>query len=104
MNSADRKATANFQIFKSYDFNDTDSLIVTMPYAQLNDAEGNELLPLLNEGTDSAGVRVFIPTVAGKNYVTIIEYAKANDRLSDIIDDTYDDSYEVGALAPYIHQ
>ena len=102
MNSADRKATANFQIFKSYDFNDTDSLIVTMPYAQLNDAEGNELLPLLNEGTDSAGVRVFIPTVAGKNYVTIIEYAKANDRLSDIIDDTYDDSYEVGALAPYI--
>ena len=79
---ADGKNNAKFSVYKSYDFNDTDSLIVTLPKvskigkidatAAANDLEGQ-------------GLRVFVSSVnvAGvkSNMLTTIAYAKCNDRL-----------------------
>ena len=101
MTEAERKAVSLFQVRKSYDFNNTDSLIVTMPYANLKDTKGTEVLPLLNQQSETPGVRVFVHTHKDgnteKNCVTVVEYAKANDRLADQKDYT-----EVGAKAPNI--
>ena len=102
LTSAEKENTAKFQILKSYDFNSLDSLIITMSEAKIERTEPDMMTSVLNANTDSAGVRVFVPTVDGKNYVTVIEYARANDKLSPVIDDTYDNNYEVGALAPNI--
>ena len=102
LTSAEKTATAKFQILKSYDFNNLDSLIITMPEAKIESTKTDMMTSVLNANTDSAGVRVFVPTVDGKNYVTVIEYARANDKLSPVIDDIYDANYEVGALAPNI--
>ena len=110
---------AEFQILKSYDFNNTDSLIVTMPYAKVGEMPGTEDATQTEwagealDGTEATaddkhyeGVRVFISTVNDINYLTVIEYAKANDRLAEQQDDAYwgknDVPYEVGASAPYI--
>ncbi len=93
---------AVFTVYKSYDFNDTDSLIVTMPKAKVG-----KMTSILNLGSECPGVRVFVSTVNKNNYVTVIEYDKANDRLAKQQANSYpvDASgiaYEVGALAPYI--
>ena len=110
---------AEFQILKSYDFNNTDSLIVTMPYAKVGEMPGTEDATQIEwagealDGTEATaddkhyeGVRVFISTVNDINYLTVIEYAKANDRLAEQQDDAYEGKngvpYEVGASAPYI--
>ena len=116
-----RKRFAEFQILKSYDFNDTDSLIVTMPYARVGempkDANGDANWTGEKEWgnwNEDKGVRVYVSRMAGINYMTVIEYAKANDRLAIQQRDAYngknvtvDDEeifapYEVGAFAPYI--
>ena len=98
------KKNAQFKVFKSYDFNDTDSLIVTLPNvekigkidatAAANDLKGE-------------GLRVFVSSVnvAGvkSNMLTTIAYTKCNDRLADVEDNNYDDpKSQLGALAPYI--
>ena len=112
--SAAKKA-AEFQILKSYDFNNTDSLIVTMPFAaidQMPGAEGVSKKEWDGETLDGKkvegnakkyyqGVRVFVSRMDKINYMTVIEYAKANDRLAEQKKDAYAD-YEVGASAPYI--
>ena len=71
---------AQFQILKTYDFNDTDSLIVTMPKVQV---EGM---------TKNYKVRVFAADVNNKQWLTIVRYGAAKDIL------TQDDAKE----APYI--
>ena len=96
------KDNAIFSVYKSYDFNNTDSLIVTMPKAKVG-----TMSSVLNIGSDCPGVRVFVPTVNDINYVTVIEYDKANDMLAKVQDNAYPQdasnvAYEVGALAPYI--
>ncbi len=95
LSDAKKKARAEFQVFKSYDFNNTDSLIVTLPNAKVGE------MPKPWGNTTDKGVRLFVSTVAGKNYLTVIEYDKANDRLADVNNNGYTNT-EVGALAPYI--
>ena len=100
---------AEFQILKSYDFNNTDSLIVTMPFAAIGQMPGAE--GVTKEAWDGdkdspnwnkdKGVRVFVSRMGKINYLTVIEYAKANDRLAEQKKDAYAD-YQVGASAPYI--
>ena len=112
-NDISRK-TAEFQILRSYDFNNPDSLIVTMPFAavgQMPGAEGVSKTEWDGEALDGSkatkddkhyeGVRVFVSRMNKINYLTVIEYAKANDRLAEQKKDAYAD-YEVGASAPYI--
>ena len=102
MSAAEKVAQAEFQVLKSYDFNDTDSLIVTLPNAQVGEmpATWTGDATSVNANQDK-GVRLFVSTVDNKDYLTVIEYAKANDRLVLQHDDAYS-SYEVGASAPYI--
>ena len=102
MSAAEKVAQAEFQVLKSYDFNDTDSLIVTLPNAQVGEmpATWTGDATSVNANQDK-GVRLFVSTVDNKDYLTVIEYAKANDRLALQHDDAYS-SYQVGASAPYI--
>ena len=66
------KDNAKFQILNTYDFgpNRADSLLVTLPQAQV--------------GTMSAptNVKVFVSTVNNQSYLTIVDYAAADDRLN----------------------
>ncbi len=98
------KSNAQFKVFKSYDFNDTDSLIVTLPnvhnIGKIDDAAAKDDLK-------GEGLRVFVSSVnvAGvkSNMLTTIAYTKCNDRLADVEDNNYDDTKsQLGALAPYI--
>ncbi|MCI7706847.1 MAG: DUF6383 domain-containing protein [Bacteroidales bacterium] len=105
---AQKIAQAEFQVFKSYDFNDTDSLIVTLPNACVGEMPGASTgvanwkgdVNSANANKDK-GVRLFVSNVDNKNYLTVIEYAKANDRLAKQKDDAYA-SYQVGASVPYV--
>ena len=103
--SNQEKDNAVFTFYKSYDFNDTDSLIVTLPQAYVGDGPSATTKTQLTSNTDK-GLRLYIATVSNINYLTAIEYDKANDRLAVQQDDDYPtdgtDPYEVGALAPYI--
>ena len=104
--STQEKANAVFTIYKSYDFNDTDSLIVTLPQAYVGDGPSATTKTQLTSNSDQ-GLRLYIATVNKINYLTAIEYDKANDRLADVQDNAYPatttgEAYEVGALAPYI--
>ena len=112
-NTEKRNQVAKFQILKSYDFNNTDSLIVTMPDAYVEGMpttwNGEQLDGTYDEKGENnyyKGVRLFVSTVNDINYLTVIEYAKANDRLAEQQDDAYEGKngvpYEVGASAPYI--
>ena len=102
LTDAQKVAQAEFQVLKSYDFNDTDSLIVTLPNACVGEmptawtGDANSV----NANKDK-GVRLYVSNVDNKNYLTVIEYAKANDRLATQDDDAYDD-YQVGASVPYV--
>ena len=102
LTDAQKVAQAEFQVLKSYDFNDTDSLIVTLPNACVGEmptawtGDANSV----NANKDK-GVRLYVSNVDDKNYLTVIEYAKANDRLATQDDDAYDD-YQVGASVPYV--
>ena len=102
MSAAEKVAQAEFQVLKSYDFNDTDSLIVTLPNAQVGEmpATWTGDATSVNANQDK-GVRLYVSTVDNKDYLTVIEYAKANDRLALQDDDAYAD-YQVGASAPYV--
>ena len=101
-------AQAEFQVLKSYDFNDTDSLIVTLPNACVGEMPASSA-GVANWSGDAAsanankdkGVRLYVSNVDNKNYLTVIEYAKANDRLADQKDDAYA-TYQVGASVPYV--
>ena len=106
---------AEFQILKSYDFNDTDSLIVTMPFAAIGQMPGAKGVAKTEwDGDDESvnwnhdkGVRVFVSRMNKINYLTVIEYAVANDRLTDQQNNAYPEDtegipYQVGAVAPYI--
>ena len=102
-----KKTNAQFSVFKSYDFNNTDSLIVTLPNVQ-KIGKINLNNPL-NEGAENneSGLRVFVSSVnvAGvkSNMLTTIAYTKCNDMLADIQDDSYTNpDAQLGALAPYI--
>ena len=99
------KSNATFTLYKSYDFNNTDSLIVTLPNAYVADGPSATPKHQLTTASDK-GLRLYIATVSNVNYLTAIEYDKANDRLAVQQDDDYPtdgtDPYEVGALAPYI--
>ena len=97
---------AMFQILKSYDFNDTDSLIVTMPEAKIGKYDYEK-----GPNKECPGLRLYVSTVAKTSYLTVIEYDKANDRLAEQQNNAYPEStdaegnkipYEVGANAPYI--
>ena len=78
----DKKNNAIFKIEKTYDFDQAygDSLIVSMPKVKVGDMES---------ATD---VRLFVAEVNNKSYLTIIESAAADDRL------TEDDAKEL----PYV--
>ena len=78
----DKKNNAIFKIEKTYDFDQAygDSLIVSMPKVKVGDMES---------ATD---VRLFVAEVNNKSYLTIIESAVADDRL------TEDDAKEL----PYV--
>ena len=91
------KDNAIFRVYKSYDFNDTDSLIVTLPYAR----KIGSLKQGLNIGTDYEGLRVFVASSKNDDFLTTIEYAKANDRLAKQNHNNYKNA-QFGALAPYI--
>ena len=104
--TAQEKANAVFTFYKSYDFNDMDSLIVTLPQAYVGDGPSAATKNQLTSNSDQ-GLRLYIATVGKINYLTAIEYDKANDRLADVQDNAYPatttgEAYEVGALAPYI--
>ena len=99
------KNNAVFTVYKSYDFNDTDSLIVTLPYAGITSDPDEQLghLPIagLNQGDDCPGLRVFVASSRNDDFLTTIEYKKANDRLA--IQEHNDKTIaQFGALAPYI--
>ena len=102
MSAAEKVAQAEFQVLKSYDFNDTDSLIVTLPNAQVGEMPATWTGDANSVNTNKdKGVRLYVSTVADIDYLTVIEYAKANDRLALQDDDAYAD-YQVGASAPYV--
>ena len=108
LTAAQKVAQAEFQVLKSYDFNDTDSLIVTLPNACVGEmpaspagvADWSGDATSANANKDK-GVRLYVSNVDNKNYLTVIEYAKANDRLADQKDDAYA-TYQVGASVPYV--
>ena len=97
------KTIAQFSVFKSYDFNDTDSLIVTLP--NVKDFGKIPATGVEDATKESKGLRVFVSSVsvAGvkSNLLTTIAYNKCDDRLASVADDDYS-SAEMGALAPYI--
>ena len=68
-----KKDNATFKIEKTYDFDQAygDSLIVSMPRVKVGD---------MSNATD---VRLFVAEVNNKSYLTIIESAAADDRLTD---------------------
>ena len=108
LTAAQKVAQAEFQVLKSYDFNDTDSLIVTLPNACVGKMPASPA-GVANWSGDATsanankdkGVRLYVSNVDNKNYLTVIEYAKANDRLAQQDDDAYA-NYQVGASVPYI--
>ena len=108
LTAAQKVAQAEFQVLKSYDFNDTDSLIVTLPNACVGEMPASPA-GVANWSGDATsanankdkGVRLYVSNVDNKNYLTVIEYAKANDRLADQKDDAYA-TYQVGASVPYV--
>ena len=99
------KNNAVFTVYKTYDFNDTDSLIVTLPYAGITSDPDKQLghLPIegLNQEDDCPGLRVFVASSRNDDFLTTIEYKHANDRLAEQEHDVYDEA-QFGALAPYI--
>ena len=99
------KNNAVFTVYKTYDFNDTDSLIVTLPYAGITSDPDEQLghLPIegLNQEDDCPGLRVFVASSRNDDFLTTIEYKHANDRLAEQEHDVYDEA-QFGALAPYI--
>ena len=102
------KKNAAFTVFRTYDFNDTDSLIVAVPGANtIGKLPNKELNPTLPDGSDNPekGLRLFISTVTvnGTEYdvLTTIDYTKANDKLAAVKDNNYNNA-QMGAWAPYI--
>ena len=106
--TAKEKENAAFTVFRTYDFNDTDSLIVAVPGAntigKLPNKGLNQTLP---DGSDNPekGLRLFISTVnvsgVQSDVLTTIDYTKANDMLAAVKDNNYNNA-QMGALAPYI--
>ena len=102
------KKNAAFTVFRTYDFNDTDSLIVAVPGANtIGELPGKGLNQTLPDGSDNPekGLRLFISTVTvnGTEYdvLTTIDYTKANDKLAAVKANNYNNA-QMGALAPYI--
>ena len=107
--SSFEKGNATFSIFKSYDFNKTDSLIISLPDVKNIGEIGPDGLNTSATSTPATnneeGLCVFVSSVnvAGvkSNLLTTIDYTKANDMLADVDDDAYATA-QLGALAPYI--
>ena len=96
------KNNAIFTVYKSYDFNDTDSLIVTLPYAGIGSTQFGSLPTTgLNQSDACPGLRVFVASSRNDDFLTTIEYKKANDRLAVQEHNDYTNA-QFGALAPYI--
>ena len=98
------KSNATFKVFRSYDFNNTDSLIISLPNVKkIGSIDKNGL----NVGipNNESGLRLYIATVnvAGvqSDVLTTIAYTKANDMLAKPKDDQYNNS-QIGAWAPHI--
>ena len=101
------KSNAQFKVFKSYDFNDTDSLIVTLPNVHKIGKIDGDLTITTPNAKGEKGLRVFVSSVnvAGvkSNMLTTIAYTRCNDRLAPVQDNNYDaEDAQLGALAPYI--
>ncbi len=66
------KDNAKFQILNTYDFgpNRADSLLVTLPQAKVGTM------------STATNVKVFVSTVNNQSYLTIVDYAAADDRLN----------------------
>ena len=101
------KTNAQFKVFKSYDFNDTDSLIVTLPNVHKIGKIDGDLTITTPNAKGEKGLRVFVSSVnvAGvkSNMLTTIAYTRCNDRLAPVQDNNYDAAdAQLGALAPYI--
>ncbi len=105
------RTRGEFTIFKSYDFNQTDSLIVTLPniadFGEIPAGGLNTTIGTPAVDNPEKGLRVFVSSVnvAGvrSDLLTTIDYMKANDKLAAYdLDDYYDSNSEGGALAPYI--
>ncbi len=103
---------AIFKVEYSYDFNDTDSLIISMPYAGITTFNGEtyeQLGSLPTTGlpttgyssSEHQGLRLFVANVLDENVLTVIEYSKAKDRL-DVQDFNNYATAEFGSIAPYI--
>ncbi len=93
---------AVFTVYKSYDFNNTDSLIVTLPYAGIGTEQLGSLPTTgLNQSDACPGLRVFVASSRNDDFLTTIEYKKANDRLG-VQDHNNYATAQFGALAPYI--
>ena len=101
--SSANKDNGTFTIFKSYDFNNTDSLIVSLPVVNQIGTIQNGLNR--RAANNESGLRVFVSTVnvAGvtSNLLTTIAYTKANDMLATVRDNAYGNA-QMGALAPNI--
>ena len=102
------KKNAAFTVFRTYDFNDTDSLIVAVPGANtIGELPNKGLNQTLPDGSDNPekGLRLFISTVTvsgvQSDVLTTIDYTKANDMLAAVKDNNYNNA-QMGALAPYI--
>ena len=103
---------AIFKVEYSYDFNDTDSLIISMPNAGIATFNGetyDQLGSLPTTGLPTAGysssahqgLRLFVANVLDENVLTVIEYSKAKDRLA-VQDYNNYTTAEFGAIAPYV--
>ena len=98
---ADELKNATFTVFRTYDFNDTDSLIISLPEANtLGQLPTGGLNP--GEPNNESGLRMFVTSVLGNDVLTTVDYTRANDKLADIEDNDYDAPGQVGAWAPYI--
>ena len=67
------KNNAIFTVYKSYDFNDTDSLIVTLPYAGIGSTQFGSLPTTgLNQSDACPGLRVFVASSRNDDFLTTI--------------------------------
>ena len=99
------KSNAKFTVFRTYDFNDKDSLIISLPEVKNIGSIGRKGLNTSTTTTpaknNEEGLRLFISSVLGSDVLTTIDYTKANNKLARVKTDDYNTA-QMGALAPYI--
>ena len=94
------KSNATFTVFRTYDFNDKDSLIISLPNVKnigaINAGGLNASAP-----NNESGLRMFVSSVLGSDVLTTVAYTHANDKLATPKADDYNTA-QLGAWAPYI--